>query len=150
MDIKSTAQRSKNMAKICSKNTKPEVFIRSLLHKQGLRYRANFNEIIGKPDLYFTKKRVAVFVHGCFWHRHADCKMAYTPKSNTTFWQKKFSSNIQRDIVVHDRLLSDGIRILVIWECTVRRMMRDPDILNNVIKTVTTFISNEDNKYLEL
>ncbi len=150
MDIKSKEQRSKNMAKIRSKNTKPELMIRSLLHKRGLRFRVNYKGIIGKPDLYFTKKKVAVFVHGCFWHRHKGCKIAYTPKSNLDFWQQKFDTNIQRDSVVRTALLSDGIRILVIWECTVKRMARSTDESERIIEAAVSFITEDELSYLEL
>ena len=150
MDIKSKEQRSKNMAKIRSKNTKPELLIRSLLHKSGLRFRVNYKEVTGKPDLYFTKKRVAVFVHGCFWHRHTGCKIAYMPKSNIDFWQQKFASNIQRDCVVRTALLSDGIRILVIWECTVKRMTRSTEESERIIEAAVRFITGNELNYLEL
>lgn len=150
MDIKSKEQRSKNMAKIRSKNTKPELMIRSLLHKRGLRFRVNYKGIIGKPDLYFTKKKVAVFVHGCFWHRHKGCKIAYTPKSYLDFWQQKFDTNIQRDSVVRTALLSDGIRILVIWECTVKRMARSTDESERIIEAAVSFITEDELSYLEL
>ena len=150
MDIKSKEQRSKNMAKIRSKNTKPELLIRSLLHKSGLRFRVNYKEVTGKPDLYFTKKRVAVFVHGCFWHRHNGCKIAYMPKSNLDFWRQKFASNIQRDCVVRTALLSDGIRILVIWECTVKRMTRSTDESERIIEAAVRFITGNELNYLEL
>lgn len=150
MDIKSKEQRSKNMAKIRSNNTKPELLIRSLLHKRGMRFRVNYKDVAGKPDLYFTKKKVAVFVHGCFWHRHMGCKIAYLPKSNLDFWRQKFESNMQRDNTVHTVLLSEGIRILVIWECTINRMMRNMDELNHVMESVVNFIENDESSYLEL
>lgn len=150
MDIKSKEQRSENMAKIRSKNTKPELLIRSLLHKHGLRFRVNYKEVVGKPDLYFTKKRVAVFVHGCYWHRHKDCKIAYTPKSNLDFWQRKFDSNVQRDSVVRTALLSEGIRILVIWECTVKRMTRSTEESERIIEAAVSYITGNESNYLEL
>ena len=97
MDIKSPDARSRNMSKIKNSKTKPEMFIRSLLHKNGFRYRANYTGILGKPDLFFTKAQVAVFIHGCYWHRHVNCKYAYTPKTNLDFWLPKHEKNRLRD-----------------------------------------------------
>jgi len=97
MDIKSPAARSYNMSKIKNIKTKPEMFIRSLLYKNGFRYRANYTALPGKPDLFFTKEQVAIFVHGCYWHRHTNCKYAYTPKTNLDFWLPKLKKNELHD-----------------------------------------------------
>ncbi len=124
-DIKSSSQRSLNMAKIRSKDTGPEVYIRKLLFSRGYRYRKNVGSIPGHPDIWLAKYNVAIFVHGCFWHRHEGCKYAYIPKSRVDFWSDKFEKNIARDKVVREQLLSQGIRLAVIWECTVNKMRRD-------------------------
>ena len=87
-DIKSPEERSRNMAAIRSKDTKPEVYLRKLLFAQGYRYRKNYKKIPGHPDIYLPKYRTAIFVHGCFWHRHQGCKYAYMPYSNIEFWKK--------------------------------------------------------------
>ena len=134
MDIKSKEARSRNMAKIKGKNTKPEMYIRSLLFREGLRYRVNYSAIEGKPDLYFPKYRTAIFVNGCFWHRHEGCKYAYTPKTNAKFWEKKFSNNIRRDDEVYSTLVKQNIQVIIIWECTVRAMKRDPFIEKKIIR----------------
>lgn len=128
MDIKSREARSRNMAKIRSRNTGPEMYIRSLLFREGLRYRVNYAAVEGKPDLYFPKYRVAVFIHGCFWHRHEGCKYAYTPKSNMEFWNRKFKVNTERDKTVARVLSEEGIRVIVIWECEIKAMRKDPGL----------------------
>lgn len=136
-DIKSSEERSRNMAAIRSKDTKPEVYLRKLLFAEGYRYRKNYAKIPGHPDIYLPKYKTAIFVHGCFWHRHQGCKYAYTPKSNVEFWNKKFSKNLFRDEEVRNMLIDEGIKELIIWECTIKHMKKDrkfeSDILNNCI-----------------
>lgn len=150
MDIKSKAKRSENMSKIRSRNTKPELFLRSLLHRNGFRYRVNYPLVSGKPDLYFTRKRVAIFVHGCFWHRHKGCKYAYMPKSNVQFWTEKFNKNVLRDFVVREQLKTENVRVLVVWECTVRKMMKDETLEQNVVAKIKNFLELSLESYLEL
>ncbi len=150
MDIKSKAKRSENMSKIRSRNTKPELFLRSLLHRNGFRYRVNYPLVSGKPDLYFTKKRIAIFVHGCFWHRHEGCKYAYTPKSNVQFWIEKFNKNLRRDSVVREQLKAENIRVLVVWECTVRKMMKDETFEQDVLAEIKNFLELSIELYWEL
>ena len=150
MDIKTAEERSCNMSKIRSKNTKPELFIRSLLHQRGFRFRVSYDQVIGKPDLFFPCKRVAVFIHGCYWHRHKCCKYAYTPKSHTDFWQKKFAANVLRDSIVKDSLHERGIRILVIWECTIKNMVHDSVVRDAVLDKCDYFLQHPDEDYLEL
>ena len=99
-DIVSPEKRSQNMSAIRSKDTKPEVYLRKLLFAQGYRYRIADKSVPGHPDIFLRKYNTAIFVNGCFWHRHPDCKYAYTPKSRVEFWQKKFDDNVQRDAVV--------------------------------------------------
>ena len=118
-DIKSPQERSRNMAKIRSRDTKPEDYVRKLLFGQGYRYRKNVGGIPGHPDAWLPKYNTALFVHGCFWHRHAGCRYAYTPKSRVDFWADKFQKNIARDSAVRKQLADGKIRVLVIWECTV-------------------------------
>ncbi len=144
MDIKSKDARSLNMSNIRSKNTKPEIFIRSELHKQGLRFYVNSKLVEGHPDIYFSKKKVAVFINGCYWHRHENCKLAYSPKSNTAFWLAKFDANKKRDIIVAEKLRCSGIRVLIIWECTVKKMMRDDVDCKNCLTRINDFILSDD------
>lgn len=150
MDIKSPLERSKNMARIKDKNTGPEFFIRSLLHRKGFRYRTNYKTITGKPDIYFTKKKVAIFIHGCYWHRHEGCKYSYSPKSHVEFWENKFRDNICRDNYVKKSLASYNIRVLVIWECVIRKMCVDDDLCDEILKEILYFISQEDKMYHEI
>lgn len=142
-DIVSARQRSKNMAAIHSHDTKPEVYFRKLLFSKGFRYRKNYNKIEGHPDIYLAKYKTAIFINGCFWHRHENCKYAYTPKSNIEFWNKKFTNNIQRDRVVREKLHEQNIKCLVIWECTVKRMKKDPETAQKVLDTTITFLQSD-------
>lgn len=106
MDIKSPEERSKNMAAIHSKNTKPEIYLRKLLFARGYRYGVNSKSVPGHPDIYMKKYNTAIFVHGCFWHRHEGCKYAYMPQSRVEFWLKKFEANVKRDELVRKELTS--------------------------------------------
>ena len=143
-DIVSPEQRSKNMSAIHSKNTKPEVYFRKLLFNQGYRYHIAEKTVSGHPDLFLRKYNTAIFVHGCFWHRHKDCRFAYTPKSRTEFWLPKFERNMQRDMVVQADLRKAGIKCLIIWECTIKAMQRDSDIMNSVLNACIHFLHSED------
>lgn len=149
MDIKSSEERSRNMAAIRSKDTKPEIFFRKLLFAKGLRYRKNVGNIPGHPDLYLAKYHTAIFVHGCFWHRHSGCKYAYVPKSRQEFWNKKFESNIVRDRTVAEMLAENNIKCLVVWECTVKKMARSAAIAGQVFRDCIQFLNSEQ-LYCEL
>ncbi|MDI9497596.1 MAG: very short patch repair endonuclease [Bacillota bacterium] len=149
MDTISREKRSENMSRIKSSNTKPELYIRNILWRNGYRYRLK-NSIYGRPDIWLRKYRTAIFVHGCFWHRHAGCKYAYTPKSNIQFWQAKFDANTKRDADVSKTLLSSGVKILIIWECTIKQMMTDKDQCDSVIIRMNSFIADAEQHYLEL
>lgn len=140
MDIVSPQDRSRNMSKIKSKKTSIELYIRKLLYNEGFRYRINYQKIEGKPDIYFIGRKVAVFIHGCFWHRHKNCRIAYTPKSNIEFWSKKFESNIIRDLFVQQTLQNEHIRCLIIWECTIRKMKKDKNYEQKIISDIKTFL----------
>lgn len=116
MDIITAEQRSRNMAAIRSGNTRPELYLRKLLFSMGYRYRINSKKVSGHPDIYLRKYNTAVFIHGCFWHRHEGCKYSYMPKSRIEFWQKKFEMNMRRDCVVKAELKDADVKCLVIWE----------------------------------
>ena len=148
-DIVSPRQRSKNMAAIHSVNTKPELYFRKLLFSRGLRYRIHERTIFGCPDIYLRKYNTAIFVNGCFWHRHTGCKYSYTPKSRVDFWGEKFSDNIKRDYLVKNNLVSSGVRQIIIWECTVKKMQRDECFRDTILNTVIQFLSS-DSQFLEL
>ena len=117
MDRISKEHRSWNMSRIKSGNTKPEIVVRSLLHKLGYRFRLHRKDLPGKPDIVLPRYNSVVFVHGCFWHRHNGCKNASVPKTKKIFWREKFKGNIERDIKVQEELQSMGWKILIIWEC---------------------------------
>lgn len=140
MDIKSPEERSRNMAAIRSKNTKPEVYFRKLLFAQGYRYSLNSSKVPGHPDIYLRKYNTAIFVHGCFWHRHSGCQYAYMPKSRVEFWQKKFEANVKRDYVVGMELQDKGIKCLIVWECTVKRMKKNLAGCEKYLKEIEEFL----------
>jgi len=117
MDIIAPAQRSILMSRIRGKDTKPEVAVRRAVHALGYRFRLHRSDLPGSPDLVFPRLRKVIFVHGCFWHRHAGCRYAYVPKSNTDFWMTKFASNVERDSLVLHRLDELRWKTLVVWEC---------------------------------
>lgn len=148
-DIVSKEKRSKNMSAIKSKNTKPEVYFRKIIFKRGYRYRNNVSYIFGHPDIFLAKYRTAIFIHGCFWHRHLQCKFAYTPKSNTAFWNEKFDRNIKRDLEVKATLQSFGIKCLIVWECTIKQMQKDSAKENEICNKALDFLHSEE-LYCEL
>lgn len=142
-DIVSPEQRSKNMSAIRSKNTKPEIYIRKLLFAKGYRYRIAEKSVPGHPDIFLRKYNTAIFIHGCFWHRHPGCRYAYMPKSRTDFWRKKFESNIKRDCIVKSELREQGVKCLLIWECTVKLMMKNSEECEKYLKKIETFLRTD-------
>ncbi|MGH2506017.1 MAG: very short patch repair endonuclease [Ktedonobacteraceae bacterium] len=118
-DIVDKETRSRMMSGIRGKDTKPEVAVRSYLHKKGFRFRLHRKDLPGKPDIILPKYKIVIFVHGCFWHRHKNCEYAYMPKSNLLFWNKKFSENVARDKRSIKALKHAGWDVLVLWECEI-------------------------------
>ena len=129
------------MASIRSKDTKPELKVRSGLHCLGMRFRLHCSNLPGKPDLVFPKHRVVLFVHGCFWHRHSGCRFAYAPSQNAEKWTRKFLANIERDRCQVELLQQNGWRVFVIWECALK--VRDVSPLLSSV--VTELLSNNAN-----
>lgn len=113
-------RRSWNMSRIKGQNTGPEVRLRSLLHRAGFRFRIHAKELPGRPDIILPKYRAAIFVHGCFWHRHAGCRNATMPSTRTEFWQAKFDANVSRDERNRAALQAAGWTVFTIWECELK------------------------------
>ncbi|MGV2874852.1 very short patch repair endonuclease [Macrococcus capreoli] len=130
MDVHTKEQRRYNMQKIAGKNTKPEEIVRKFLYHKGLRYKKNDINLPGKPDLYISKYNVAIFVNGCFWHVH-NCDLFVMPKSNQEFWQKKLEANVARDEININKLNEMGIRVIVVWECGLKKNDRE-ETLNDL------------------
>lgn len=123
-DIVDKQTRSRMMAGIRGKNTKPEMALRRALHARGFRYRLHARNVQGRPDLVFPRYRAVVFVHGCFWHRHEGCRYTTSPSTRPEFWLEKFEANVARDISVRAALLESGWRVATVWECALRKPER--------------------------
>jgi DNA mismatch endonuclease (patch repair protein) len=132
-DIVDKATRSRMMAGIRGRNTKPELVVRRFLHRAGLRYRLHDRRLPGRPDLVFPKHKAVVEVRGCFWHQHPGCRFAYMPQSNNRFWAAKLAGNVARDLRNEEALRALGWRLVVIWECETSR----PAILRHALARIT-------------
>ena len=120
VDIFTKTQRSNIMRGIKQKDTQPEKIVRSYLHSKGYRFRIHKKGIPGTPDIWLSKYNSAIFVHGCYWHRHLGCRYASTPDDNMSKWQKKFASNVARDLRNRAALANRSIRVLIVWECALK------------------------------
>lgn len=123
-DVHSKQVRSYNMSMIRSKNTKPEMIVRRYLFSSGFRYRVNVQGIKGKPDIVFTKYRIVIFINGCFWHGHPNCKIFVLPKTNTEWWKSKIETTRKRDEKNQQLLKAEGWHVIVIWECQLKKKDR--------------------------
>ena len=130
-DIFDPKKRKEIMSKIKSKDTKFEVLVRKELFKIGYRFRKNDKRYPGKPDIFLPKYRTAIFINGCFWHGHENCKYAYQPKTNIMFWKNKIESTKQRDKIVKSKLKELGINVLTLWECELKQNFRS--CINKII-----------------
>ncbi|MDD2003630.1 very short patch repair endonuclease [Pseudomonas putida] len=119
-DRLSSQRRSWNMSRIKSRDTSPELAVRKVLYRMGFRYRLHSPAVPGRPDIVLKRFKAAIFVHGCFWHRHPGCKFAYVPKTRVEFWTKKFEANVRRDETVKKQLSDLGWKSLTIWECETK------------------------------
>jgi len=124
MDHLSPAMRSWNMAQIRGTETRPERLVRSLLHRAGYRFRKNVSSLPGRPDIVLPKYRTVIFVHGCFWHRHKNCKHATMPQTNKAFWIKKFERNVANDKKHARQLRKLGWQVITVWTCDIEK---DPE-----------------------
>lgn len=120
-----TMTRSENMARVKSKNTKPEIFLIKLLWHKGFRYRVNYKNLLGSPDIYLPKHKTAIFVNGCFWHMHKNWKYSSIPKNNHEFWKNKLEGNVERDKKKYAKLESMGIKVIVVGGCEIKEMLKD-------------------------
>ena len=121
-DTVTPAKRSSIMGRVKQKNTAPEMIVRRLLHREGYRFRLHRKDLPGTPDIVLPKHRAVIFVHGCFWHGHADCRLARRPGDNAEFWNKKLDRNLERDRHVIAEVEALGWRVLVVWQCQTRNV----------------------------
>ena len=126
--------RSWNMSRIKGKNTKPELIVRSMLHSLGYRFRLNRNDLPGRPDIVLPKYKTVIFVHGCFWHQHKNCKRSSIPKSNQKYWLPKLKKNVTRNKHSIEALKKAGWKVLIIWECETKELDLLKEKTNQIIK----------------
>ena len=145
-DTKTPAERSENMSRIRSTNTKPEEIVRKYLFSHGFRYRKNDKRYPGKPDIVLPKYRTIIFVNGCFWHMHG-CSRSRLPRSNQEYWKPKIERNIQRDAENQQKLEADGWKVIVVWECELKKRIAEERLsrLCEEIKADIPQKSNTDN-----
>jgi DNA mismatch endonuclease (patch repair protein) len=137
VDVVSKSKRTMMMAGIRGKNTRPELAVRKFLHARGFRYRLHSNHLVGSPDIVLARYKVAIFVHGCFWHRHIGCRYATTPATRPEFWLEKLEKNRARDQRAKIELIRAGWRVAVVWECSLRK---GP---NSALSALVEFIQSE-------
>lgn len=124
-DVHSRETRSYNMSRIKGKNTKPEMLVRRFLFSKGFRFRIHVQNLPGKPDIVMPKYRAIIFVNGCFWHGHADCRYFMLPKSNSKWWDEKIKRTISTDADAIDKLKKDGWNVITIWECELKKEVHE-------------------------
>ncbi len=122
-DVHTPQQRSFNMSRIRGTNTKPEMLVRKFLHAQGFRYKLHDKTLPGKPDLVLPKYKTVIFIHGCFWHGHENCKYFVVPKTRTDWWLNKINTNKANDAKAIQALKKDGWKIITVWECELKPAM---------------------------
>lgn len=127
-DIVSTDKRSQMMSGIRGKDTQPEIRVRKALFAAGYRFRLHRSDLPGRPDVVLPARRIAVFVHGCFWHGHKGCRLAKIPATRSGFWREKFEGNRKRDAAAQAALVSSGWRVLVVWECLIRSIKSQDEL----------------------
>ena len=140
VDIVDVSTRSRMMAGINGRNTKPEILIRKLLHKKGFRFRLHVKDLPGKPDIVLSKYKAVIFVNGCFWHGHKDCHLFKLPATRTEFWQEKITRNQANDSKSINLLLENNWKVGVVWECSIRGATKDH---GRVINTISEWLRGE-------
>lgn len=136
-DVHDKDTRSYNMSRIKGKDTKPEMLVRKFLHANGYRYRLHVKDMPGKPDIVLPKYKTVIFVHGCFWHGHENCKYFTIPKTKSEWWEAKISGNIANDIKAMDMLIQSGWQIITIWTCELKPKTHE-QTLNKLIKQLSS------------
>lgn len=131
-DVHDKATRSYNMSRIRNKDTKPEILVRKFLFANGFRYRLNEKKLPGKPDIVLPKYKTVIFVNGCFWHGHENCKYFKLPATRTEWWKEKIEGNIKNDITKHALLREAGYKVMVVWECEVKNKSIFDRIINEI------------------
>ena len=134
------------MSRVRSRDTAPEMRVRSQMHRAGYRYRLHVGDLPGKPDIVLSRYRTVIFVNGCFWHRHPGCPRASTPKTNSAFWERKFEANVARDKKVQALLRRDGWTVLVIWECQTQDSQTLADVLADTLPSPSSVLRSEHPK----
>ena len=141
VDIVDSITRSRMMAGIKSRNTKPELLIRSLLHNRGFRFRLHVKDLPEKPDIVLPKYHSVIFINGCFWHGHQECHLFRLPATRTEFWQEKIYRNQTNDSRAIDLLLANNWRVCIVWECSIRGAKKDPE---KVISTIAEWLTGDE------
>jgi len=131
-DVHDKVTRSYNMSQIKGKNTKPEILVRKFLFSKGFRYRINDKKLPGKPDIVLPKYKTVIFVNGCFWHGHENCKYFTLPKTRTEWWKEKIEKTIINDFVKQEELIKMGYKVQIIWECEVKSKVIFSKIINEI------------------
>ena len=139
MDTISKSQRSYNMSRIRSRNTKPEIIVRQKLFSKGIRYRIHVKDLPGKPDIVIKKYKVVIEIKGCFWHKHEGCKYSSIPKSNTKYWINKIKKNVERDVINLKKLEEKKFKVFLLWECEIK----NTDILNEKLNQISEYIKTQ-------
>ena len=141
MDTVDAKTRSKIMARVKGKDTKPELFVRKALYEKGYRYRLHYKKLPGHPDLVFPKYKAAIFIHGCFWHRHG-CYKSTTPSTRVDYWLNKFEENVERDKRQIEQILALGWRVMIIWECVIKGKTKfDSD---DIVVAITKWLKSSE------
>lgn len=142
MDTLTSEKRSENMAKIHSKDTKPETILRSALFRAGFRFRKNDRRLVGTPDIFLPHYKTVIFINGCFWHGHKNCKLFRLPKTHSDYWKRKIERNQARDKKITQTYLENGFRVGVVWECSISGKDRKRK-LSEVTEAVSEWIEEE-------
>ena len=137
-DVHDADTRSYNMSCVKSKNTKPEIWVRKYLFACGFRYRINVKKLPGTPDIVLPKYKTAIFVNGCFWHMHENCKYSSIPKNNHEFWEKKLTGNVKRDRDNYKKLEDMGIKVIVVWGCEIKKIEKDNSMLRQIVDQIVS------------